>query len=218
MNLIFGLTGSIACGKSTVSRFLEKAGCIIVDADLIARDVVVPGSLGLSLIRQEFGEEMIAADGTLDRPKLANQVFNCQEDLKRINAIMHPLIEQRANYLIGEACKYSDKPVIYDSALIIETNKADKFRPLIVVSCPYETQLTRLMKRNNLSESDAIARINKQLSSDEKAKHADFVITTTGTLDELEAKTNSVLLAIKNGIGRTDQKDKAEAFTEATDS
>lgn len=201
MALIFGITGSIACGKSTVTKFMRKAGIQIVDADLVSRDVVVPGSYGLQRIIDEFGPEYLSEDGSLNRSKLANLVFGNQTELDRCNRVMSPLVAEESARQIKALTDQGHDVVGYDAALIIEQGNADKYRPLVVVTAPSDLQLARLMKRNSLSEQDAKLRINKQLSSFEKARWADFVIETTGTLDELEAKTLTVVSAI-NEIAR----------------
>lgn len=207
MSLIFGITGSIACGKSTVTKFMRKAGIPVVDADIVAREVVVPGSEGLTQLINTFGTEYLSDDGTLNRPKLASLVFEDASQLTRINQIMFPLIHDESHKQMRTFVEAGHEFLIYDAALIIEQGNADNYRPLVVVVTPKELQLTRLMARNKLSEAEALARIDKQLSSEEKVKYADYVIETTGTLDELEQKTLSVLSSIKanwaNGNQRT---------------
>lgn len=207
MSLIFGITGSIACGKSTVTKFMRKAGIPVVDADIVAREVVVPGSEGLTQLINTFGTEYLSDDGTLNRPKLASLVFEDASQLTRINQIMFPLIHDESHKQMRTFVEAGHEFLIYDAALIIEQGNADNYRPLVVVVTPKELQLTRLMARNKLSEVEALARIDKQLSSEEKVKYADYVIETTGTLDELEQKTLSVLSSIKanwaNGNQRT---------------
>jgi dephospho-CoA kinase len=195
--MIFGITGSIACGKSTVTKFLRKAGVAIVDADLVARDVVVPGSVGLRRLIETFGDQYLTAEGTLDRPKLASLVFNDQKALDKCNHVMNPIITAESDRQLQALAAEGHTLLGYDGALIIEQGNADKFRPLIVVVASPEVQLTRLMKRNNYSEAEAKARINKQLSSEEKATYGDFLINTNGTLEALEERTLWVLNEIK---------------------
>lgn len=204
--MIFGITGSIACGKSTVTKFLRKAGVPIVDADIVARDVVVPGSPGLQGLIDTFGKEYLSEDGTLDRPKLAGLVFNNQSELDKCNRVMNPIITLESNRRLQLLVDEGHAVIGYDAALIIEQGNANKFRPLIVVAAPLEVQLARLMKRGSYSEREARARITKQLSSEEKSTYADFVIETTGTLDELESETLSILSAIKSVAARSDQE------------
>lgn len=206
MSLIFGITGSIACGKSTVTKFMRKAGVPIVDADIIAREVVVPGSPGLAQLVATFGPEYLSEDGTLNRPKLGSLVFENPSKLSLINRIMFPLIQDESLKQLSAFEAEGYKLVGYDAALIIEQGNAEHYRPLVVVAAPFDLQLTRLMSRNNLSEAEARARIDKQLSSIEKAKYADFLIESVGTLNELEAKTLSVLSAIKEFSNESKRK------------
>lgn len=193
----FGITGSIACGKSTVTRFLRKAGVPIVDADIIAREVVTLGSPGLQSIVNAFGKEYLLPEGDLDRPKLGRLVFGNQSQLDILNGLMSDLIRVEARRQRMALYAAGHELIGYDAALIIENGDADKYRPLLVVKAPFELQLSRLMSRNALTEDEARNRINKQLSSEEKAKYADFVIETTGTLEELEMNTIDVLDQIK---------------------
>jgi dephospho-CoA kinase len=197
MNHVFGITGSIACGKSTVTRFMKKNGIPIVDADIIAREVVVVGSPGWGMIRAMFGHEYLLEDESIDRPKLGQYVFSNKQALYNLNAIMSPLIQLEAEKQINVLHEEGYDLVGYDAALIIESGNASKYAPLVVVTAPFETQLLRLMSRNSLTEEDARNRISKQLSSEEKAQHADLIIETTGTLEELELKTLDVIDNVK---------------------
>ncbi len=197
MNHVFGITGSIACGKSTVTRFMRKNGIRIVDADIIAREVVVPGEPAWEKIRALFGHEFLLEDGNVDRPKLGQFVFSNENALFNLNTIMGPAIQDEAAKQIKAFHEEGYDLVGYDAALIIESGHASKYAPLVVVSAPFETQLSRLMSRNSLTEEDARNRISKQLSSEQKALHADLVIETTGTLEELELKTLDVIDNIK---------------------
>lgn len=198
MSILFGITGSIACGKSTVTKYFRKAGVMVVDADIIAREVVVPGSFGLDKLILTFGDEYLHADGTLNRPKLGSLVFQDPSALDLINEIMTPLIQNESERQLMRALEQGHDLVAYDAALIIEQGNVNQYRPLVVVCAPFDLQLTRLMSRNSLSEAEARSRIDKQLSSEEKAKFADYIINSVGTLEELEAKTLSVLSLIQN--------------------
>lgn len=196
-NLICGLTGSIAVGKSTVTKFIRKLGIPVVDADVIAREVVVPGSVGLGQVIDAFGKEYLLPNGTLDRPALGMLVSTNPDKLSMINKIMHPLIVCEAENQLNVFCTPENPIIFYDSALIIETGKVDRFRPLVVVWTNLETQISRLMARNSINEEIAKQWISLQLSSDEKVKYADYVIKTTGTLEELEQEIQSIIDTIK---------------------
>lgn len=210
MTILFGLTGSICCGKSTVSRFMAEEGVAVVDADLIAREVVVPGSPGLQALVDAFGPQYLTEGGCLDRPKLADLVFNDRDQLAICDGIMSGLIEEESNRQIQSFIDQGIEMVIYDAALLIERGHAERFRPLVVVVTTPELQLQRLMLRNTLTMEQARARIDKQLTSAEKALHADYVIESIGTLDELRFKTLSVLSSIAQLAIRNDQVDQID--------
>lgn len=196
--ITFGLTGGIACGKSTVTKTFRANDIPIVDADVIAREVVVPGSIGLEQVINIFGKEYLQEDGTLDRIALGKLVFNDKHAMKLINGIMAPLInhesrrQQRAMHIRGW------KIVGYDAALIIEQGNTDKYRPLIVVACPRDTQIARLMSRNSLTRDEAVARIDSQIPVEEKVKVADYVINTNGTIEESVAQTESIIQKLRS--------------------
>jgi dephospho-CoA kinase len=176
---VFGLTGGIACGKSFVASILMKNLIPVVDADKVAREVVVPGSPGLDQLVQAFGEDILL-DDALDRAKLGDMIFGKPEQLFKLNTIMQPLIASRASYLLRLHLQAGCTIVCYDAALIVELGLADAFRPLVAVSCKPETQLERLLKRG-LTEDQALARIASQLSNDKRVEAADTVIDTNGT-------------------------------------
>lgn len=191
--ITFGLTGSIASGKSTATRTFRADNIPMVDADIVARQVVEPGKYGLELIVKEFGANFLAADGTLDRNALASLVFSDKESMAKINGIMMPLIVEESTFQIRKLHSEGHHIVGYDAALICEMGNADKYRPLIVVSCPLSVQLERLMKRNQLTEEQAMARINAQMSVADKIKLADHVIDTSGTIEQSIQQTMKII-------------------------
>jgi dephospho-CoA kinase len=188
--ITFGLTGGIACGKSTVSKTFRANGIPMVDADEVARQVVAIGTLGLTQLIETFGKEYHQYDGTLNRTKLGQLVFSDKEALAMLNGIMGPLIHSEASAQIKKFHDEGYDIVGFDAALICENGNADKYRPLIVVSCPQDIQLARLMSRNNLTRDEAMARINAQFSSEKRVEFADFVIDSS--------------MAIKNSIQQTE--------------
>lgn len=195
--LTIGLTGSICVGKSRVSSFIKELGIPVIDADIIAREVVIPGSKGLNQIINTFGIKYLQNDGSLNREMLGELISFNKEIKLIINNILHPLIKEESNKQIAAAHNAEHNIVIYDSALLIETKRFLQFRPLIVVWTPIETQIARLIKRNNISEETARRWIGMQLSSDEKASYADYIIKTTGTLEELKHQTLNTIKKIK---------------------
>jgi dephospho-CoA kinase len=198
---VFGLTGGIASGKSTVATRLRARGVPIVDADQLAREVVEPGTKGLAAIVREFGEEVLDADGRLDRKGLAAIVFTDATKRKRLNAITHPLITALSAQRTAEHGERGEPLVCYEAALIIENGVADMFRPLVVVAAPIEVQLARVQSRDAATRDDAIARIRAQMPLIDKTRVADYVIETVGTLEDNARRTDEVLAAICTKVG-----------------
>lgn len=194
--ITFGLTGGIASGKSAVAARMREKGVAIVDADAVAREVVEPGTEGLAAIVKEFGEGVLAPDGSLDRKALAAIVFGDDAKRKRLNAILHPRIGLRSAERMQEYAAEGRTLACYEAALLVENGLADAFRPLVVVVAPEHVQIARIVKRDGATEDEARARIRSQMSNEEKAKVADHVIVNDGTLDELHAKTDAVLAKI----------------------
>lgn len=198
--MIIGLTGSISSGKSTVSQMLKEQGYPIVDADLVARQVVEPGSETLEKISEAFGESVILPDGTLDRKKVGDLIFSNPEIRNRLNNIIHPairkeMLRQRAAYVAdGHKVVIMDIPLLFESQL---QHLADK---ILVVSVTEENQLKRLIKRNGLSEHDASARISSQLPMSVKEEGADAVIYNNGTIEETKWQLNRILEKWNVGI------------------
>jgi len=154
---------------------------------------VEPGKPGLAAVVEEFGPEVLAADGTLDRAALGRIVFALPERRKRLEAILHPPILAEQDRLIAEAfARDPDAIVVVDAALMIESGGYKRFDKLIVVHCDPETQIARLMRRNGLSRDEALARVAAQMPQAEKLRYADFTIDTSGTLDDTRRNTEAV--------------------------
>jgi len=191
-----GLTGGIACGKSTVSRMLEARGAAIVDADRIARDVVSPGRPALLDIRETFGDDVIGADGSLDRKRLGAIVFGDEAARKKLEAITHPRIRAEMKRQIEEwNAKEPGRLVVVDIPLLFESrlDRMFAFEDILVVYVPREVQLERLMARDGMSREDAERRIDAQLPIEEKRRLADVVIDNSGTLEETERQVEAYL-------------------------
>lgn len=179
-----GLTGSIAVGKSHVCDVFRELGCRVLDADQTARDVVRNGTPGLSKIVEAFGQSVIAADGELDRPKMAAIVFADEEKRLLLNSIVHPLVFEAQNqWLADREAEDPDGIAIVDAALMIESGGYKRFDKLIVVWCEPDIQLQRLKRRDRLSEDEAEKRVRSQMPQDEKKKFADFLIDTSGSFE-----------------------------------
>ena len=198
--ITFGLTGGIACGKSTVTKTFRGEGIPIVDADIVAREVVVPGSPGNQAVINEFGTQYQLPDGTLDRINLAKLVFADKEALRRIDKIMLPLITAESTAQIKKLHDEGHLLVGYDAALICEMGNSEKFRPLIVVHCPRDTQVARLMSRNSLTREEAVLRIEAQMAVEKKMAMADYLIDTSGTVEYSINQTKNIIELLRKRI------------------
>lgn len=191
--MIIGLTGSIATGKSTVATMLKNKGYAIVDADEIARQVVEPGRPVLFEITEVFGQEVLKADGSLDRERLGHRIFTNEEERQKLNAIMHPavrkeMLRQKDEWLLNGA-----RTVIMDIPLLFESKLQSFVEKVLVVSVSPSIQRARLMERNHLTEEEADARIRSQMPIAEKEDLADAVIFNNGTREETEVQLTSIL-------------------------
>ncbi|MDQ0430511.1 dephospho-CoA kinase [Planomicrobium stackebrandtii] len=191
--MIIGLTGSIASGKSTVSGMLKNLGYPIVDADLVARLVVEPGSDTLSQIVQAFGPEVIQEDGTMDRAKVGSIIFNDPASRKILNDIIHPAIRKEMLRQREEFIAQGFKTIIMDIPLLFESRLQHLVDKILVVSVTEENQFDRLVERNGFTEQEARARIGSQLPMSVKEDGADAVIYNNGTLDETKKQLNRIL-------------------------
>ena len=183
-----GLTGGIGSGKSTVAGFLADRGALVIDADLIARQVVEPGEPALAEIEQRFGTEVIAPDGSLDRGALAAIVFHDTSALSELNAITHPRIAQRTAELIEAAS--DDAVVVYDVPLLVENGLTEGWDFVIVVEADREVRVRRLIERG-LDESDIEARMSRQATDEQRRAVADIVIDNSRDLHGLEQQVGA---------------------------
>ena len=188
-----GLTGSIAVGKSFVTSVFAELGCHVLDADQTAREVVAPGAAGLKAVAEAFGEDVLAADGTLDRERMASIVFADEAQRQRLNHILHPFIIARQDEILrGWENEDPDGIGIVDAALMIESGGYKRFDKLIVVHCRPEVQLERLMLRNKLTLAEAQRRIASQMPQEEKQKYADYLIDTSDGFESTRKRTVDV--------------------------
>lgn len=183
-----GLTGGIASGKSTVSNWLRDKGAPIIDADIVAREVVEPGTPGLKALATEFGNEILTSEGTLDRPKLGSIIFNDEAKRKRTNEILHGFIKQRIDELAHNFASEGFKAVIYDIPLLIETNWYKEMDEVWLVAINEDVQTARLQERNGYTLEEAKARIASQMPLAEKKTYSHVVIDNNGTLADLAAQ------------------------------
>ncbi|MEU0243635.1 dephospho-CoA kinase [Streptomyces sp. NPDC006235] len=185
-----GLTGGIGAGKSEVSRLLVERGAVLIDADRIAREVVAPGAPGLAAVVEAFGEEVLAADGSLDRPRLGSIVFADAAKLATLNAIVHPLVGARSREL--EEAAADDAVVVHDVPLLTENGLAPLYDVVIVVEASPETQLDRLVRLRGMTEEDARARMAAQATPEQRREIADIVIDNDVPLADLERRVKDV--------------------------
>jgi dephospho-CoA kinase len=192
-----GLTGSIAVGKSYVLSILRELGCVTFDADKIAHSVMEPGRAAYADIVREFGREVTARDGSIDRARLGAIVFADAERRKRLNEIVHPRVIEEQNRLLEEAAAAWPRSIaVVDAALMIESGGYKRFDKVIVVYCDRESQINRLMHRNQITREDAERRVAAQMSSEEKRRYADFEIDTSGTMEETRLRVIEIYDAL----------------------
>lgn len=195
--LVVGLTGGIGTGKSTVAEMFGRLGCLVIDADRLAREVVEPGEPALAELVREFGPEALAADGRLDRQRLAAIVFADADRRRRLEAITHPAIRARLDARLEALAREGFAGlVLFDAAVIVESGAYKTLDRLVVVSADGATQRARLVERGGLSPAEAEARIASQMPVAEKAKLADHVIDNSGDRAATEAQVRRVHAAL----------------------
>ncbi|WP_418792096.1 dephospho-CoA kinase [Phosphitispora sp. TUW77] len=182
---VIGLTGSIASGKSLVAAVLKEKGAVVIDADIVAREVVEPGTEGWNKLRTEFGDDILNLDGSINRKALGNMVFARSDSLKRLNNILHPIIVKEISGKINLFRAGSENQVmVIDAPLLIETGMHCLVDEVWVVEVPDEVQIRRLMERDRLTREQALARIKSQMPVQEKKKYADIVIDNNRNRDD----------------------------------
>lgn len=194
MTLRVGLTGGIASGKSTVSAMLAELGAVIIDADALAREVVEKGTPGLDAVVAEFGATLLTPEGDLDRAAMGSLVFRDVAARKRLEAIVHPLVFERMVAL--EEAAADDDLVVHDIPLLAEGTRADTFDAVIVVDCPPELQIARMMSDRGWTLEDAEARIAAQATREQRLAIATHVIDNTGSIDELRDRVVAVFVSL----------------------
>lgn len=198
---VFGLTGGIGSGKSTVAKRFRERGLGVIDADELAREVVAPGTAGLVEIAEAFGKEVLDATGALDRPKLAELVFGDETKRRRLNAITHPRVRELSQERMAELDAKGEPLACYEVPLLVESGLADVLRPLVVVSVDEATQIARTTARDGSTEEHAKKRVRSQMPIADKAKLADHVIDNSGSIDATRARADEVLDAICASVG-----------------
>lgn len=195
--LLVGLTGGIGTGKSTVSRMLRDLGCLIIDADLLAREVVEPGEPAYDKIVAEFGKQILEADGLIDRKKLGALVFTDPAKRKRLEGFTHPEIRRRKAGILAELMTEGFEGIaIFDAALLVEAGGARNMDRLVVVSAVEAVQVRRLMLRDDISEATARERLRSQMPLSLKVKQAHYVVDNSGSREETERRVREVHQAL----------------------
>jgi dephospho-CoA kinase len=188
--LRIGLTGGIGAGKSAVSAAFAQCGAIIVDGDVIAREVVQPGTAGLAALVEAFGQDILLPDGSLDRPALAAKAFRDDEARKKLNGIVHPLVGKRRSEIIAAVAE--DAVVVEDIPLLVESGMAPLFPLVVVVHADAEMRVRRLVGQRGMSEEDARARIAAQADDEQRRAVADVWLDNSGSPAELERRAHDV--------------------------
>lgn len=197
-----GLTGGIASGKSLVAALFKRLGATVVDADIIAREVVEPHTAGWQKVVAKFGPTILAPDGTIDRAKLGSIVFSDQRSRDALNAILHPYILDKIQEHITEiAEKDPQAMIVVDVPLLIECGLQQGFDAVVVVWVPQELQLKRLMKRDKLSATEALKRISAQININEKQGHATYVIKNNKNRKDTEEQVKKIFADIVQKAG-----------------
>ena len=185
-----GLTGGIGSGKSAVAARLAELGAVIIDSDRLAREVVAPGTEGFDEVVAAFGPEVVAKDGSLDRPALGRMVFGDQAARRRLEGIIHPRVRARAAEMA--ACAPEGAVVVNDVPLLVEAGLAGTYEAVIVVFAGEGTRVERLVRARGMSEEEAKARIAAQATDEQRHAVADFEIVNEGSLEELRSKVDEL--------------------------
>jgi dephospho-CoA kinase len=195
--LTVGLTGGIGSGKSAVTRLLAERGAAVVDADVVAREVVAPGTPGLAAVVEAFGEQVLRPDGSLDREALGRRVFADRDELARLNAIVHPRVGERTAELMAEAEASGTRVLVHDVPLLVENGLAGLYDLVVVVAATPATQLDRLVRLRGMTEPDARARIDAQAPLADKLAVASHVVRNDGSREELLAQVERLWHALE---------------------
>ena len=195
--LIVGLTGNIASGKSTVARLLSERGATIIDADMLARRTVDPGTPAHTAILKRWGGAVVSADGTIDREALRRIVFKTPVELEALNEIVHPHVRALRDELIEQARERGDQIVVCDIPLLFERGLVEEFDRIVLVDAPREVRLERLVRERKLEHADAMEMITAQMPSELKRARANYVIDNTSTLQVLSERVEEMWSALQ---------------------
>ena len=197
--ILIGLTGNIAAGKSTVAALLAERGATIIDADVLAREAVEPGTPALRAIVARWGTAILGADGALDRAALRHVVFDRPDELEALNAIVHPEVSRLRDAAIAASRARGDRVVVCDIPLLFERRLVEQFDRILLVDAPRPVRLERLIRERGLSQEEAVQMIAAQMPAELKRARADFVIENAGTREQLAARVRDVWDALRDG-------------------
>ena len=186
---VFGLTGKTGAGKSTVASKLKEKGCFIIDGDVVAREIVLPGSGALEKLCEVFGEDILLEDKSLDRRALAAKAFSSEENTALLNSVTHPFIKKRFEELIRQAEGKKYEVAVIDAAALLESDCKDLCEKIIVVHAPEKIRLERILSRDNITRQQALLRMNSQKDDSYYFSQADYIIDNS---DDIEAVDNSL--------------------------
>ncbi|GAA5884253.1 hypothetical protein JCM6882_002196 [Rhodosporidiobolus microsporus] len=199
--LVVGLTGGIASGKSTVTSLLTAQHIPVIDLDVLSRAAVAPNSYALSRISSHFGQSILHPDGSLNREKLGSIVFGNEKERKVLNSIVHPAVRRLLAWEVVKAWFRGERIVVVDAPLLVEAGLWRFCGAIVVVYCSEILQLQRLRQRNNLSLSDAQARLSSQLPLSSKLSYADYVLDNSGPLADLTSQVDGVVAKLRRRAG-----------------
>jgi len=193
-----GLTGGLASGKSFVGRSLADLGCFLIQADQLGHQVIEPGAEAYESVLALFGREILNADGAIDRRRLAARVFSNPEELKKLNALVHPPVKARERTLAAQfAREHPDGIAVTEAAILVETGSYKDYARLIVAVCRPEQQIERAMERDGVSREEVLNRLSRQMPLEDKVKYADFVIDTSGSRETTLHQVRTVYEALR---------------------
>lgn len=198
---VFGLTGGIGSGKSTVAKRLRARGLAVVNADQLARAAVSPGSPGLARIEEYFGPSVLRDDGQLNRAQLGEIVFSDPEARRALDGIVHPIVRRLAAEHFHDIASTGEPLACYEVPLLYEVGLGEIYRPVVVVTASLPQRKRNLSARDGFNDAQISARIAAQMPLEEKARRADYVIENSGSLAELDAATDVVFDALCEGLG-----------------
>jgi dephospho-CoA kinase len=194
-----GLTGGLACGKSFVGRALADLGCYLIDADNLGHEVMMPGGEACDAIVQEFGRNVLDADGRISRRKLSGIVWHNPERLEKLSSLVHPPVQAREESRMAEIARADPRAIaVVEAAILVETGRYKSFDRLIVVTCTPEHQMERALERGSYNKEEILARLSRQLPLEEKLRVADYVIDTSGAKEATREQVRKVYDSLRS--------------------